>query len=726
MKFKKIISAVISAVFVFGTLSVMPENISADSDINYAEALQKSLYFYECQQAGELPEWNRVEWRSDSTTDDFIAGGWYDAGDHVKFNLPMAYSASMLAWGLYEYGDGVEKVGQYEIYQNNLEYALDYLAACDLGDEVVFQVGNGTEDHTWWGPVELYAYGMGESSDYTRPYYSASSGCSAVFAEMAAALASGAAALDGKSSKTKEYLEHAEHIFELADTSPSDDIYNSSDASGFYRSSHYIDELFWAANWLYIATGEQKYLDKATSYIPSLGTELGTNELKYSWGHCWDDVQQGGMLLYARSTGDATYINQVKKHLDYWNNDVQELEGGFRWLTTWGCLRYAETAAFLAAVASDTLLTGDDATKYKEFYEDQINYALGDNPSNFSYEVGYSDSYPLNPHHRTAHGSWKNDIYEPATNRHILYGALVGGPNQDGTYEDDRSNYINNEVATDYNAGFTAILCKMVDEYGGETDKNFPQPETKDNEFYVEAMLKQVSESGTTVSLKFTNHTAWPARVIDNMSLRYYVDLSEVIKAGYSADDVVIRVDRDQSSMYSGVTPAVVSEKLQHYDGNIYYAEVTYPDGRAAMPISTGRCQCETLLALVYPDYKTGWDASNDYSNQDLNEDEGVVAQYITVYENGTLIFGTEPDGTTGKGSISASNSGNQNTDISSDLKGDVNSDGTINVLDAVTLKKYLLSSGNLTSQGKKNSDMNGNGSVDIIDFILLIRQLIN
>ena len=68
---------------------------------NYAEALQKSLYFYECQQAGPLPSWNRVEWRADSTLSDEVTGGWYDAGDHVKFNLPMAYSASMLAWGLY-------------------------------------------------------------------------------------------------------------------------------------------------------------------------------------------------------------------------------------------------------------------------------------------------------------------------------------------------------------------------------------------------------------------------------------------------------------------------------------------------------------------------------------------------------------------------------------------------------------------------------------------------
>ena len=153
------------------SFSVVPNmSVSAESTQNYAEALQKSLYFYECQQAGPLPEWNRVEWRANSTMDDYVLGGWYDAGDHVKFNLPMGYSASMLAWGLYQYGDGIEKIGQWETYQNNLEFVLDYFVNCDKSDEVVYQVGNGQEDHTWWGPVELLAYGMKEDGSYVRPY----------------------------------------------------------------------------------------------------------------------------------------------------------------------------------------------------------------------------------------------------------------------------------------------------------------------------------------------------------------------------------------------------------------------------------------------------------------------------------------------------------------------------------------------------------------------------
>ncbi|MBR1823603.1 MAG: glycoside hydrolase family 9 protein [Ruminococcus sp.] len=668
---KKITSGLLSAVMLAASTAFslpMSGTAVAASEQNYADALDKSLYFYEAQQAGPLPEWNRVEWKTDSTMTDGVLGGWYDAGDHVKFNLPMAYSASVLAWGMYQYPDGLEKTGLAKTYQNNLEFVLDYLADCDKGTEVVYQVGNGTIDHTWWGPIGLLQYGMednGTSYDSARAVLKSSKGCSAVFGEMAAALAAGAAALDGKidASKKASYIEHAENIFKLADASKSDEVYNDSDASGFYRSSHFYDELFYAANWLYIATGDKTYLDKATSYIPNLGKMLGEGDtLAYGWSHCWDDTMQGGMLLYAINTGDEKYIAHVKKHLDRWVNgdEAKKLEGGLRWLTTWGCLRYANTAAFLAEVASDTIFKGTDTSAYTTFAEEQVNYSLGDNPRKSSYVVGYGNNSPKNPHHRTAHGSWKNDLAVPATNRHTLYGALVGGPNEDGSYEDDRQNYINNEVATDYNAGFTAMLCKMVDKYGGEKDPSFPPKEEHDSpEFYVECLSKGAESSGMTISFKITNHSAWPARVQDNISFRYYMDLSEVKAAGADPENVVIRCDRDQSKMYSGVTPAEISG-IKHYEGDIYYVEVNLPDGRAVLPISEGMQQCEILLALVMPDYGSGWDATNDFSNKDilsakttLSEDgtvHGVVTPYVPVYVNGKLYYGEEPDGTKADG----------------------------------------------------------------------------
>ena len=781
---KKIISGALSATVAATCLTFNAPaahvEVSAASEQNYADALDKSLFFYEAQQAGPLPDWNRVEWKTDSTMSDAVLGGWYDAGDHVKFNLPMAYSASMLAWGMYQYPDGLEKTGLMETYANNVEFVMDYLAACDLGDEVVYQVGIGKDDHTWWGPVGLLEYGMednGHSVADARAILKSSKGCSAVFGEMAAALAAGYAALDGHtdSSKRENYLKHAKNIYKIAKTSPSDSYYNDSDAQGFYQSSHFYDELFYAANWLYIATDNKEYLDEATSYIPNLSKMLGEGDvLAYGWSHCWDDNMQGAMLLYAINTGESKYVDHVKKHLDRWvdGKEAKILDGGLRWLTDWGCLRYANTAAFLAEVASDTIFKGSDTSKYKKFAEEQVNYALGDNPDKRSYVCGYGENYPKNPHHRTAHGSWKNDLAIPDTNRHILYGALVGGPTSSGAYEDDRQNYINNEVATDYNAGFTAMLCKMVDEYGGTKDPNFPQKETHDGpEFYVEALSKGAESSGITVSFKITNHSAWPARVQDNISFRYFMDMSEVIAAGKKPEDIVIRCDRDQSKMYSGVTPAEISKPIQ-YSGDIYYVEVNLPDGRAVLPISEGMQQCEILLALVMPDYGSGWDASNDFSNKDIlsgktttgadGSTKGIVSPYIPVYVNGKLYYGEEPDGTKADGlggtgedkpvsttsfvttsktttttttvsesttstsqeilnppvsstteSSTATTTNDASGSVNSDtLYGDANLDKRVTIADAVAILQHL---GNkdkygLKDQGIKNSDVFDNG----------------
>ncbi len=731
--FKKITSGVITAAMLVTAVSGgITLNTDAAFEANYAEALQKSLYFYECQQAGPLPEWNRVEWKADSTMTDEVLGGWYDAGDHVKFNLPMAYSASMLAWGLYQYPDGVEKCGEMTNYVNNLEFVLDYLAECDRGDEVVYQVGNGTIDHTWWGPVELIQYGMqdsGTSYDSARAILVSSDGCSAVFGEMAAALAAGSCALKDRidQSKIDDYIAHAENIFKLADSSKSNDVYNDSNASGFYRSSHFYDELFYAANWLYIATGEQSYIDKAKSYIPNLDKELGSDELKYTWCQCWDDVMQGGMLLYAINTNDDFYINRVEKHVNYWTNTIKKVDGALGYCDTWGCARYAETAGFIAAVACDTVLADKNNSDYVKFYETQMNYVLGDNADGQSFVVGYGEKSPKNPHHRTAHGSWKNDLAIPDTNRHVLYGALVGGPNQDGSYEDDRQNYINNEVATDYNAGFTALLCKMVDKYGGTTDSSFPQPEKHDGpEFYVESLVKGMDDSGATISFKMTNHSAWPARVQDNLSFRYYMDLSELISAGYSPSDLVVRCDRDQSAMYasSGYSNAEISPVTQ-YDGNIYYVEVSFPDGRVVLPISEGMQQCEILLALVFPNYGSGWDASNDPSNKELlNSEDSIVSMYVPVYINGELYYGTEPDGTTADGNSSsvptttsltttATKPATTTTAAEEVIYGDANCDGNVDISDAVMVKCYLINNKKFTlsKQGLLNSDVQGSGN---------------
>jgi hypothetical protein len=62
----------------------------------------------------------------------------------------MAYSAAMLGWSMYEYGDALKDAGQYTILENNLKFTLDYLVQCDQGTSLVYQIGATGADHAWW------------------------------------------------------------------------------------------------------------------------------------------------------------------------------------------------------------------------------------------------------------------------------------------------------------------------------------------------------------------------------------------------------------------------------------------------------------------------------------------------------------------------------------------------------------------------------------------------
>ena len=67
------------------------------------------------------------------------------------------------------------------------------------------------------------------------------------------------------------------------------------------------------------------------------------------------------------------------------------------------------------------------------------------------------NSRSCNPDHNVP-CSW-DDYNSQNDNPSELIGALVGGPDNNDQYVDDRSNYITNEVATDYNSGFHTALA---------------------------------------------------------------------------------------------------------------------------------------------------------------------------------------------------------------------------------------------------------------------------
>jgi hypothetical protein len=55
-----------------------------------------------------------------------LVGGYYDAGDHVKFGLPMAFTVTMLSWSLLEYGGDVAAAGELAHALESIKWGTDY------------------------------------------------------------------------------------------------------------------------------------------------------------------------------------------------------------------------------------------------------------------------------------------------------------------------------------------------------------------------------------------------------------------------------------------------------------------------------------------------------------------------------------------------------------------------------------------------------------------------
>lgn len=54
-----------------------------------------------------------------------LVGGYYDAGDNVKFGLPMAFSTTLLAWSVIEFGASMQN--QIENAKAAIRWSADYL-----------------------------------------------------------------------------------------------------------------------------------------------------------------------------------------------------------------------------------------------------------------------------------------------------------------------------------------------------------------------------------------------------------------------------------------------------------------------------------------------------------------------------------------------------------------------------------------------------------------------
>lgn len=438
---------------------------------DYARHIELSLLFYECQRSGPLPKDNRIYWRHDTMVDAGsdvgldLTGGYYDAGDNVKFNFPQAAAITLLAWSGIDLKEGYKMANQYNILLDTVKWATDYFIRGHPEKNTLYvQVGDGIIDHSFWYPPEYI--------DYKYPSYKidASNPGSEVAAETASSLAATSILFKDEDSEYSELcLKHAIEIYDFADTYRADYMQSVPGIYSFYASFNgYMDELAWGAMWLYRATGEEKYYAKYKEIADKRYDPWDPKKFSGCTGPIsWDDKRPGCYILAAMTTKEEGRISEAYNYCDEVINQ-SKTPGGLWYeagLSQWASNRYAANAASMVAMFANFLEENDEKRKkYIDFVKSQVDYILGDNPAGVNYVVGAEENSPKSVHHRGASGVFDSSDKgaKPEFNVYTLYGALAGGPGKNDEYIDDRSNYQMNEVALDYNAGFTMCLASLV------------------------------------------------------------------------------------------------------------------------------------------------------------------------------------------------------------------------------------------------------------------------
>jgi hypothetical protein len=762
----KISRILVSFVFLCLAVFALP---SQTVYVNFAEALQKSIYFYDAEKCG-FRGINRLEWRGPCHLEDekialkpettnlsaaFIAanksildpdgdgfmelsGGFHDAGDHVQFGLPQGYTASTLGWGLYEFKQSFIDTGTYDHMLEILKYFTDFFLKCafkDASGNIVaycFQTGDGSIDHAYWGPPELQdpvgLTTIGQSGiSYPRPAWFA-------YPEKPASdqCANAAASLtvmyliykDIDATYAYNCLETAKALYRFAVANR-----GLGDSGGYYGSAYDYDELSWAAVWLYEATGTMSYIDDimkkdaAGNYTGYMKRLIGTpgDTWVNIWVHCWD-VVWGGMFVKLATLfpSNTAYDFWARWNIEFWSGGqvphrsedtgngtyMQYTPGGYGMINTWGSARYNTAAQLCGLIYAKHKNRPDMATWAKG----QMTYIMGDNPMRRSYIVGYGAEYAMHPHHRAAHGSFTNSMDDPPNHRHILWGALAGGPDGNDVHVDSTKDYVYNEVACDYNAGFVGALAGLYDFFGRAAGHkplaDFPPPEPDDGEpFLIEAKFEQENKERTQVTVKLHGYPRHQPKPITGLTCRYFFNISELINNNQTISEVFMEIYYDEQASRYGGSVTGRGPFVWNAAENIYYYEFAWDNGGI---IGTRELQFGIIVKQA-ADYSSYWDPTNDYSRQNITT-EYARTDYIPVYRDGTLVYGQPPGGV-----ITPTPTPGPTPTPTTASPGDVNSDKVINIADALLIAQY--SAGlNPANFNAAVADVNYDGKISILD----------
>ncbi len=379
-----------------------------------------------------------------------VSGGWYDAGDFVKFVSNAAYAADMMLVAVRDRPDLVGS-GQAADFFGEARWGLDWLEKMwdDSSGTLYYQVGIGTGnekwddwpnyiagDHSAWRlPHHDESESFFEAHQYryvlNRPLLRASfEGATEKLSPNLAGRLSAAFALgyqvykDVDPAFANDCLTYAENIYAAADTNPSGDLLTAS-PHAFYPEHYWQDDMELGAVELYYVTDDDRYLsdaaDWAYEYINAATSTLNLYDVSaLAHYELYKAMEAAGSTGLAVDKQDL--LDDLQRQVDQGVAQAESAPFDFGSATSEFdavsmALGLSATTSMYLELAEDDL-SQSDYDKYAAFGQRQMDAVLGANAWGTSFIIGAGEIYPHNPHNQTA------DLQEVD-----LIGGVVNGPN---------------------------------------------------------------------------------------------------------------------------------------------------------------------------------------------------------------------------------------------------------------------------------------------------------
>jgi endoglucanase len=490
LDFDGFVTAGTYTISVSGPIAATSPSFKIDSGTNLdSTPLANSLYYYENERDGPnyissplrtapghlndesatvyfTPTFNKKDNAGALTATGAVidaSGGWWDAGDYMKFVETHSYTVAMMLTGIRDFPNQMGAGSATSNFTAEAKFGLDWLQKMwsDSNQTLYYQVAIASGGHAYAGDHDIWRLPHVDDtyqncvSPYQyichRPVLQNPAGGSGakISPNLAGRLAADFALcynvfVSTNASYANQCLTAAEHVFDLANTAPTGNLVTAGPYD-FYPEIEWRDDLEWGATELYFAVQScgtncpinlhpaSYYLSQAATWANAYIT--GPNDAKDTL-NLYDVSGLAHFELYRAialagnpsglATTQAALVADLQKQLN--NAIAQTAKDPFGFGFPWNTYDTTSHGGGLAVMGAEySYLNGpalNSSTNPATYANRQLANILGTNGWGTSLIVNDGSTFPLCMQHQVT-----NLVPNPPNGPPFLSGAAVEGPN---------------------------------------------------------------------------------------------------------------------------------------------------------------------------------------------------------------------------------------------------------------------------------------------------------